>query len=36
MTKVYDQCPECGTKDIVFEAGCNHCLNCFWSSCSID
>jgi ribonucleoside-diphosphate reductase alpha chain len=35
ITKIHDpmQCPECGEKAIVFEAGCFECKNCAHTKC---
>lgn len=35
MTKVYDICPTCRGQNVIFQAGCNTCLDCGWSSCAI-
>ena len=31
-SKFTKSCPDCG-KDLIFEAGCWKCLNCFYSKC---
>ena len=28
------KCTECGSKDMIYEEGCNKCLNCGHSACS--
>ena len=32
--KVHDKCPVCGGK-VVFEAGCERCVECGWSACVV-
>jgi len=32
-TIIGETCPECGSKDLTYEAGCKTCRNCGWSKC---
>ena len=29
-----ESCPECGSKDLIYQAGCKTCSNCGWGKCS--
>ncbi|MEM2247578.1 MAG: hypothetical protein QXM51_05600, partial [Thermoproteota archaeon] len=31
----YVECPNCGSKRLVKEGGCLHCLDCGWSICPV-
>ena len=31
---VGEKCPECGSQDLTYEAGCKTCRNCGWSKCN--
>ena len=35
MKKVIEECPECGSKKLARQGGCNTCLECGWSACAI-
>jgi len=34
-TGTYDECPNCGSRRLVKEGGCLHCLDCGWSICPV-
>jgi len=27
------KCPECGSSNVIHQAGCDRCLDCGWNAC---